>query len=247
MISNALKIFSSISDFYFLQGRIYQKLSRNRKAINAYEKGIEIHKVSYRKKIKFRCDMICLTPNYINALIELGKLYFKTQNKKKALYYYDLVIKYSPDNYIGYVCRGLYFLENNRNLEYAIKDFSYAIIYGPTILCYSLRAKAYLQNKQYTFALQDCNRLLSDGVLIRTVFERQPKCKVKLYKIRIAIYQAMKKYEEALLDIKRMKNITPKNPKLYLLEANIHSLNKDTLKAQKCLQEYKKILLFKKE
>ena len=107
-LNNAEIINPNMGEIYFAKGNIYLKLSKIKKAKNAFEKGIKV------------------LPENFKAIFQLGNIYLMEKNYEKALEIFDNAIKIKKDFWQAVNNKGLAYFELNKT-NLAIISFQKAI------------------------------------------------------------------------------------------------------------------------
>ena len=107
--------------------------------------------------------VIALNPGSAAAIFAQAAIYLFQEQYDQAIEELDKVIVSNPNEAVAYVGRGfIYTLERKKNSARAIEDFSRAIALGGswTPMAYMNRGSVLLDNKNYTEAAADFNRVI---------------------------------------------------------------------------------------
>jgi tetratricopeptide (TPR) repeat protein len=108
---NAENINSNVSEIYFTKSKIYLKISEQKNAKIALQKGLSIE------------------PNNLNAIFQLGNISLMEKNFADAIKLFDRSIKIKPDFWPAINNKGLAYFEKN-NINLSIQLFEEAISFG---------------------------------------------------------------------------------------------------------------------
>jgi len=107
-LNNAENINSKISEIYFAKSKVYLKISQQKNAKIALQKGLSIE------------------PDNHNAIFQLGNISLMEKNFPDAIKLFDKSVKIKPDFWPAINNKGLAYFEKN-NVNLAIKLFEEAI------------------------------------------------------------------------------------------------------------------------
>ena len=127
---------------YYNRGNAYAKLKKHDKAIEDYNKAIE------------------LDPEYATAYYNRGNAYAKLKKYEKAIEDYNKAIELNPEYAMAYNNRGNAYDELKKH-EKAIEDYNKAIVLNPEYaMAYNNRGNAYDGLKKYEKAIEDYNKAI---------------------------------------------------------------------------------------
>jgi tetratricopeptide (TPR) repeat protein len=146
-----------------------------------------------------------LSPEYVNALNNLGSIYFAQKNYKQALELINRSLQIDPRHATSYYNKGALF-EEIKQYDFAFIAYSEAIEYDPDLIsAYQGRVNMLLRRNEPNAALSDLNRILS----------LKPN-HIGALTIRGSLYARQKKYDLALKDYADALNINNRTANVYL-------------------------------
>jgi len=166
------------SDFiagnYNNRGNAYAKSNKHEKAIEDYNKAIE------------------LNPDDATAYNNRGNTYAKSNKHEKAIEDYNKAIELNPDYATAYNNRGAAYAKSNKH-EKAIEDYNKAIELNPDdATAYNNRGAAYAKSNKHEKAIEDYNKAI----------ELNPDFS-EIHANRGITYSKIGKYEESARDLKK--------------------------------------------
>ncbi len=209
--TDAINIFPRNAYGYFDRGTAYNELHENQKALDDFNKSIEI------------------APNHF-AYNNRGKINFEMKNFNAALEDFNKAIQVNPNDATAYYNRGtVYFAVQNFNL--GMKDFDKAISLQPNnVKFYVKRSAGYYVSGKMDSALKDLNTAIK---VDPTYYES--------YSLRGEVYTALKDYKAALKDFNKSIELNPNDAETYAQRGNIYKLLGDNKNAQKDFATAKKM------
>ena len=209
--TDAINIFPRNAYGYFGRGTAYNELYNNQKALDDFNKSIEI------------------APNHF-TYNNRGKINFEMKNYSAALEDFNKALQVNPNDATAYYNRGtVYFAVENFNL--GMKDFDKAISLQPNnVKFYVKRSVGYYVSGKMDLALKDLNTAIK---IDPTYYES--------YSLRGEVYTALKNYKAALKDFNKSIELNPNDAETYAQRGNIYKLLGDNKNAQKDFATAKKM------
>jgi len=186
-----------LSSIYSLRAKVYKDMGDYKQAINDLEIAVKLDTNDAIKPSGVKPDDEAKQGSW-------GKRDF------------DEIIQKSPNDYRGYIFRGLYYefftRFGEKTYEHAITDYKKAISLNPkSSLCYYLLGKLYY-SKSSIFSLQTATQNAEShkqGIAaLNKAIKLNPKYE-DAYSIRASIYLASKKYQLAIIDFDKVVELDP--------------------------------------
>jgi tetratricopeptide (TPR) repeat protein len=215
-----LSTFVRRSDLYFNLGYSYDELGEYKRAIENYDKVIEInqrdvsaynnrgivykHIGDYVRAIEDFDKALEINPQDLNAYTNRGSVYYDLRDYYRAIEDFGKAIEINPSDAVAYCNHGIaYYRLGDR--ERAIQDFDKAIESHPQYACaYINRANVLSELEKYQLAIKDYNKAI----------EINPQDTIA-YINRGALYAKLGKYRRAIRDYDKAIEINPKSADAY--------------------------------
>ncbi|MBE9592380.1 MAG: tetratricopeptide repeat protein, partial [Proteobacteria bacterium] len=179
---------------YNNRGNAYYELKKQEKAIEDYNKAIE------------------LNPEDAMAYNNRGAAYAKLKKQEKAIEAYNKAIELNPEDATAYNNRGTTYYELKKQ-EKAIEDYNKAIELNPGYaMAYNNRGNAYAKLKKQEKAIEDYNKAI----------ELNPE-DATAYNNRGTTYDELKKQEKAIEDYNKAIERNPEFATAYYNRGNAYA------------------------
>lgn len=209
--TEAINVFPRNAEGYFGRGTAYNELHENQKALEDYNKSIEIAPNFYtynnRGKTNFELHnysasledfnkALQVNPQDITALINRGKIYFALRRIEQGMADFNKAVSLQPNDFLPYVQRAAAYYAIGK-MDSALQDLNTAIKLNPNNYeSYSYRAEVYCELKNYKEALKDFNKAVGLNPTDGETFYLRGKC-----------YQALGDNKKAQADFNTAKKL----------------------------------------
>ncbi len=179
------------ADGYFGRGTAYNELHENQKALEDFDKSIEIapNFYTYNNRAKVHYELknysealedfnkaLQVNPQDFTAYINRGKISFALRRFDSGMEDFDKAVELQPNNFLPYVQRAAAFYALGK-MDSALKDLNQSIKLNPqNYEAYSYRAEVYSELKNYKSALQDFNKAIELNPNDGETFYLRGKC-----------------------------------------------------------------------
>ena len=209
--TDAINVFPLNAEGYFGRGTAYNELRDNQKAMQDFNRSIEI------------------APNFY-TYNNRGKANFELKNYSAALEDFNKALQVNPQSLTAYINRGkIYFAL--RRIEQGMQDFNKAVSLDENnFLPYVQRAAAFYALGKFDAALSDLN----------TAIKLNPK-NYEAYSYRAEVYGELKNYKAALADFNKAIELNPNDGETFYLRGKIYETLGDNKKARADFNAAKKL------
>ncbi len=210
--NEAIKLNPTLYGAYFYRGLSYCGLNQYEKAIQDYNKAIQLNPNNNLEYLYF----------------SLGITYGQLRQYDLSIKSLDKTIQLNPNIWQAYTVRGISYAELNQYVQ-AIQDFNKAIQLNPNSFeSYISRAVVYVDLKQYDVAIQDFN----NAILLNPNY-------VEAYIMRGCAYAFKKNLSQAINDETKAIQLDPNNGKAYNFRGLFYKLIGEEAKSQADLSKAK--------
>jgi len=178
-----LKDYSSNPVIYNILGAVYLALNQKNNALNNFKKAIQ------------------LSPNFVEAYVNIANIYKDSKHQKESLVYYDSALRIKPDFDIALLNKGNLLLDMGKYHE-AADNYNKAIAINPKLVeAYNNLGSLFESLKKPEKAIENYNK----AIALKPEF-------IPAYRNLSKIYITLEKNNEAISILETLLTLIPKDP-----------------------------------